>query len=64
MIDFSLIFNQTLTGIFVNAPWFILVYVLFQQLMREIPKFIESYEKIKEKERKINWALTGRNNNN
>jgi len=61
--DIGIVFNNTLSGLIVNAPWFILIYISIKILSKEIkglakhiPEWIESYGRIREHNRKIDWA--------
>jgi len=43
MIDLSLIFNNTLTGVLTNLPWFLLVIWAVRKISRDMPFWIKQY---------------------
>jgi hypothetical protein len=57
------ILSTTVSGIIINLPWFVLIYLGFKMISREIkagvkeiPNWITQYEKIKNKEKILSWA--------
>jgi len=64
MIDLSQIFNDTISGIIINLPWFVLFYIGFRMISKEIkesskniPKWLESYFKLRDQQLRKEWAL-------
>jgi len=57
MIDPSLVFWDTIGGIIKNLPFFFLIIWGVKTIAKEMPKWIGQYEEIKERQRKIDWAL-------
>ena len=64
---FKQIFINVISGVFVNAPWFVLIAILGigimnmikrmgENIIKNVPEWIEKYERIKRHERKIDWA--------
>jgi len=73
MIDFELLLMQTLTntisGLVINAPWLIMLWLGFKMISKEIakgvkemPKWINQYQDFREKENRIKWARGIRSN--
>ena len=67
MIDFSQVFENTISGILINAPWFILIWIGFRLIAREIsigikniPGWIDKYFKLQQQQLVINRATAGK----
>lgn len=66
-IDFSMIISNTISGIIINLPWFILIYLGFKLIAKEIkegvkniPSWIEQYFKLQRHQLMINKATENR----
>lgn len=57
MIDLSQIFVDTLSGIIVKLPEFILILWGIKTISKNMPKWISEYERIKIHQRTIDRAL-------
>jgi hypothetical protein len=64
IIDFGQIFADTLSGILINAPWFILIWIGFRLIAREIrigvkniPEWMNQYFKLQRQQLAIERAL-------
>lgn len=64
MIDFTAIVTTALinaiTGLITNVFYILLAIWSVKTLVREVPHWIEKWEDMKEKERRINWARGAR----
>lgn len=63
MINITDIISQTISGLIINLPWFILIYIGFKVIAREIkigiskvPIWIEQYFKLRENQMRLEWA--------
>ena len=69
ILNWEEILTNTLSGIIINLPWFILVWLGFKLIAREIhigvkqiPKWIEQYFKMQREQLVIQRAITHRSN--
>jgi len=53
---FSDIITQTISGIIINLPYFILVIWSIKTIAKEMPKWISEYFKLREHEMRLRWA--------
>jgi hypothetical protein len=67
MIDFGKIFTDTISGILINLPWFILFWAGFRLIsveirngVKNIPKWIEQYHKLHRERVLIEKAVSDR----
>lgn len=47
---------QTISGIIVNLPYFLLVIWAIKTISKEMPKWISEYFKLREHELRLRWA--------
>ena len=57
MIDFGIIFENTLSGILTNLPWFILAIWVTKTIVREMPGWLATHHKNQIKEIVLNRAV-------
>lgn len=57
MIDLALIISNTISGIFMNLAWFILIIWGIRKIVKETPKWLNQYHENKIKEMTLSRAL-------
>ena len=67
MIELSKILADTISGILINLPWFILIWIGFKMLSREIkigirsiPEWIDKYFKLRMQQLTVERAILWR----
>jgi hypothetical protein len=58
MIDFSAIFEQTVSGILINLPWFILIIWATRTIAKEAPRWLKQYHDNQIKEIMLTRAVS------